>query len=99
MSTFTESSWVEAGKMAGRAVMAAGRVAMAAVKGQEVLVPMEMAKERLALCEVCPWMKRGVGPAEGFWVCLKCGCGLNGRVKCKAFLATESCPEKKWLRL
>ena len=99
MSDAHQSNWAEAAKVAGRAVAAAGRVATAALTGQQILVPLEVAQERLAICDKCEWLKRGDGAAEGFWVCLRCGCGLNGKVRCKAFLATETCPDQRWTKL
>ena len=64
--------------------------------GDRVFVTRDEARRRLEICEGCEWVKGGHGAAEGLRVCLRCGCGLNGRVRCKAFLATERCPIGRW---
>lgn len=70
---------------------AAGRVARAMAKSEPVLLAPDQAESRLAVCRQCPEV---VAYPNGFLRCSRCGCGLNGRVRRKAWLATESC--ERW---
>jgi hypothetical protein len=70
---------------AGKAAL---RVAEAVVQSRPVLLPPEQAEARLAVCRACPEV---VGYEGGFLRCARCGCGLNGRVRRKAWLSTEGC--------
>lgn len=75
------------------ALNAAGRVAIATVKGKPVFAPEDMAAERLRVCSNgrCPWFRER--PALR---CTHpdCGCFL----KAKVLLTTETCPEGFWER-
>lgn len=69
---------------------AVGRVAGAVTAGQDVLVPDEIHKARLAICLGCEHnSQRGRGGV----LCVRCGCGGM-----KLRLATEHCPIGKWER-
>jgi ribosomal protein L37E len=74
---------------AGKAAM---RVAGAVARARAILVSPEVAEARLAVCRVCPEV---VSYDGGFLRCGLCGCGLNGRVRRKAWLATEGC--ERWI--
>jgi hypothetical protein len=67
---------------------ALGRVVEAAINGAPVAAEKSVVLERLKVCAACENVKVHFG---GFMLCRKCGCGLNGRVRRKAFLATETC--------
>jgi len=67
---------------------AAVRVAGAVVRARAILVAPEVAAARLDVCRGCPEVVTYDG---GFLRCARCGCGLNGRVRRKAWLATEGC--------
>ena len=70
--------------MAGNALKAMGRAAVAVVKGAPLLVSKELKEQRLSVCRVCPSFENGR--------CLKCGC----YTEIKAALATERCPDARW---
>jgi hypothetical protein len=80
-------------KTASKAI---GRFSMALVSGAPVFVADEIMARRLAVCRVCAHVIEH--PTSDFLRCADCGCGLNGRVRFKARLATEQCslPEPKW---
>lgn len=70
---------------------AAGRVAHAALSGQDVRVSSEERERRLGICRSCDyWREDG---NAGFGECQheKCGC-----TRFKHGLATEDCPLDKW---
>ena len=78
----------------GNGIAAAGRVVVASLKAEPIKVSAEIKTARLAVCvacEYCTISKDGTAHR-----CSKCGCWLDGNVLCKACLATEDCPEKKW---
>jgi hypothetical protein len=78
------------GTVAGNALMAAGRVAVAVATGQKVKVEPGVYQERLAICLGCEF--NGARP-DGV-KCTKCGCG-----GIKLQLATERCPIGLWERV
>lgn len=82
---------------AGGAVV---RVVRAAVKQQPIYVSDEMYEQRLACCRVCPHVWKSPKPGDDFLRCQLCGCGLNGRRRHKARLATEVCPDdpSRWIK-
>jgi len=65
-----------------------GRAAKALVTHKKVLAPTEIRAERIAICEKCEYF------AKDAVRCYKCGCKLFAKVA----LATEACPEGKWLK-
>ena len=53
------------------------------------------AKERLAICQACPFNSTIAGPVNSLrfdFHCTKCGCTLVAKTKCLSC----SCPEHKW---
>lgn len=66
------------------AAEALGRVAKAAVKGDEVLVDKATKQKRLSICEGCSYL-------DGMQ-CSLCEC----LVRAKVLLATEQCPKGNW---
>lgn len=68
------------------AVSAAGRVAVAAVTGSDVLVSEEERGQRIAACFAC------AAYDDALAECGHCGCfiGLKSRLR------TESCPARRW---
>jgi hypothetical protein len=68
--------------IAGNALKAVGRVAMAAAKGEPIRVSAEVLEQRRGICRACPYHDAARDR------CRKCGCsGI------KLTLATESCPD------
>ena len=77
-----------------KAGIAAAKVAVAAAKGESIIANEETVAHRLSICRECPHVWKA--PTGDFLRCQLCGCGLNGTIRRKAYLATEDCPEKKW---
>ena len=74
-------------KMAASAARAAKNFAKAGFK----TVSDEKYEERLSICKACPfWNSKGFGSTGQ---CMKCGCATKAKLR----LATEECPDKKWL--
>jgi hypothetical protein len=71
------------------ALKAAGRVVRALAGNRDVMASDEVVAARLAICRGCEFVI--THPTSDFLRCADCGCGLNGRVKFKAKLATEDC--------
>lgn len=71
------------------------RTITSAIVGKRVKATQVEESIRLAICKQCP----SVRPWErdnDFLRCAECGCWLNGKIKAKARLASESCPLDKW---
>lgn len=82
------------GQMAGNLAAAAGRMVASAAAGNELLVSAEVRAARLSQCLACEQVRKSSdGTAHR---CLACGCWLDGKLACKACLATETCPAGKW---
>lgn len=71
-------------EQARNALMAARRLANAAIRGEKVKASEEKVKERQAICDACEFKKDNR--------CQKCGCFW----KVKIALETETCPINKW---
>jgi len=72
--------------MAGSLLVAAGRLARAAVHGGPTLASGEVVAARLATCGTCPeWMAKDRR-------CRVCGCATDWKIR----LAQETCPQGKW---
>ena len=72
-------------------VTAVARAAKALAVGEELIVSPDVRRERLTQCGPCPHLIPAtalVGPR-----CALCDCF----VKAKAWLATEDCPDGRWL--
>ena len=61
---------------------AVGRVVKAAAQGTQIMVPIQQAEARQAICLDCSETKR----------CFACGCYIGLKTR----LATEKCPLGKW---
>lgn len=75
------------------AAQAAGRVALAFVRGQQVFSEDELVKKRLDACIKCDYYDKEKIK------CKDCGCWLvegPGGIPGKAKLVTEKCPIHKW---
>ena len=81
--------------LARNAAVAAGRVAIAAVRGGSVKVSPAQEAKRLEVCRTCDRVKPSAAKPD-YLRCLECGCWLNGKFLAKASLATETCPLKRW---
>lgn len=68
--------------------VAVGRAVRSLVARKKVLAQPEIRAERMAICEECEYF------AKDAVRCYKCGCKLFAKVA----LATEACPEGKWLK-
>jgi hypothetical protein len=76
---------------------------LAALKGQPVTVNDAETSRRIAICAACSFARHFPNAASRGGDFLRCdhpacGCAINGPVRCKACLATESCPDGKWVR-
>lgn len=74
-------------QVVANAALAAGRVVVAAARGQPILVPPEVAAARWAKCEPCPKRRKSDGR------CSLCGCFTGALLVDKIKLATEACPK------
>lgn len=72
------------------AIKAAGRVVKAVIEGEQVLVSDAVFAQRISICSACEFVIPPL-PGSDYLRCADCGCGLNGKVKFKAKLATEPC--------
>lgn len=52
-----------------------------------------LAKERLAICEACPYISSKHKTIRPDVHCTKCGCTLAAKVRCLSC----DCPDSKWL--
>ena len=73
--------------------IAVAKVVSAVAKGESVTANEETVAHRLFICGQCPHVWKA---PSGFMRCQICGCGLNGSIRRKAYLATEDCPEGLW---
>lgn len=83
--------------MVANAAKAAGRVFVAAIRGQRVLARGRTVIERAAICKACDQAVPDESRPQ-YLRCLQCGCWLNGKhvANSKVKLATERCPLGKW---
>ena len=58
------------------------------LKDRQVLADESVVKERLTVCEACPFLKE----KRGRFACVKCGCGYKRKI---AFHASK-CPVERW---
>ena len=81
-------------------VQSAGKVAKAALTGEQVIATQEQQKERYLICEQCDQVSRKNGMPTGATIlkgdtCLECGCKVLEKIK----YATEACPLDKWMEI
>ena len=77
--------------LATRAAYAAWRAAAAALHGERVLVTEDEYAARSVACESCPHWDGAARAGLGKCNAPNCGC-----TKLKRWLATETCPLRKW---
>lgn len=78
-------------------VQSAGKVAKAALTGEQVLATKEQYKARELICEQCDKVTRKNGMPSPATIlsddkCLECGCKILKKIE----YATEGCPLGKW---
>ena len=78
-------------------VQSAGKVAKAALTGEQVLATKEQYKARELICEQCDKVTRKNGMPSPATIlsddkCLECGCKILKKIE----YATEACPLGKW---
>ena len=78
-------------------VQSAGKVAKAALTGEQVLATKEQYKARELICEQCDKVARKNGMPSPATIlsddkCLECGCKILKKIE----YATEACPLGKW---
>lgn len=74
---------------------AVGRTAGAIAKGERITTSLEVRKERMAICQACAHFDKGKCKDVVVDGVTKKGCGCQ--LGLKVALATESCPQQKWL--
>ncbi len=61
------------------------------MRGEDVIVPKEIVKERMDICKECEYFHKATS-SDNFDRCIACGCLL----KIKTQISIEKCPKKKW---